>query len=448
MRRQLKSQGRYLIALLAFISLNACTNPNVTKEEEALMSESVFSASTSGFAQDEVIPPIVVDEVIPPVVVDPTTPTTPTQPEVPTVPEVPTTPPVVVDPTPPTTPAEPEVPTEPEEPPVVDVCMQSSVKTAVLANVVTAAGGKAGYNKIGKVSCQSSMGYFDATTTNNKGQIKNHSADSLRKYSNLLVFGVNCTKASSSADPNMLIKGFGAASIRNFNKKKDLVKTALCRAGSQAPCVPSNPGFIAEVYWNGTNVASIAMNEVNISNEELQCGGVKLESPLIIEERQGAGVATMNPFLTNTMFDIKGDGVKHRISCVKEGAYLALPNAQGQIKNINQLFGNNTVGPDNEKASNGFTALGKYDSNDDGVIDAADGVYSKLVLWKDANCDGVAQASEVSSLSRLKVKTIKWAAAKDMYQVDQWGNATMQRSIVNQTGGGLLRIFDVWFKLY
>ena len=169
-------------------------------------------------------------------------------------------------------------------------------------------------------------------------------------------------------------------------------------------------------------------------------------SPLVIEDHAGQGIVTTNPAVTNTQFDLTGDGVKNRISCVQQGAFLALPNAAGQIVNINQLFGNNTVGPDGKKAANGFLALGKYDSNSDGVIDQRDAIFRELVLWEDANCDGIAQASEISSLGSRGVKSIRWANAQPMYEVDPWGNVTEERNNVLLSDGEVPRIFDLWFK--
>lgn len=469
----MRCQGRHLFGLLLFGFLSACSQPmDSGAEEKQLLKSSVF-------VTDEVIPPVVdpvippvIDPVIPPVVdpVPPTpeVPTTPTEPETPATPEVPTqpeiptvpetpTPPVVVDPTPPTTPTEPEVPSTPEVPTVPEVpetpqlttCEHSALKLKSLANIINTAGGQAGYNNKIKANCLTSIEGFDATTTDKHGVIKNHTAAKLKSTARSIpvILGVNCSTNNNKTISNLFVKGFGASKIRGDNK---IMKTAICKTGSAAPCTMATDGFIAELNWIGDKVQSVTLNsEAQITTEELSCqAGVKLESPLIIEDRKGAGVSMLNPYTTNTYFDIKGDGIQHRISCVKYGSFLVLPDAQGRVTNIDQLFGNNTMGPDNKKSENGFIALGKHDSNNDGVIDRSDKVFASLKLWKDVNCDGVAQAHELSPLSSNQITTIKWNPATDMYQEDKWGNVTMQRSTVRQSSGQMLRIFDVWFKLY
>lgn len=40
--------------------------------------------------------------------------------------------------------------------------------------------------------------------------------------------------------------------------------------------------------------------------------------------------------------------------------FIALPGADGAVRGIDQLFGDNTTGPDGRFASNGFAALAKY----------------------------------------------------------------------------------------
>lgn len=51
-------------------------------------------------------------------------------------------------------------------------------------------------------------------------------------------------------------------------------------------------------------------------------------------------------------------------------ALLTLPDSQGRIAGIDQLFGDNTFGPDGAFAANGYAALAKYDGKtSDGRLD-------------------------------------------------------------------------------
>ena len=82
------------------------------------------------------------------------------------------------------------------------------------------------------------------------------------------------------------------------------------------------------------------------------------------------------------------------------GYFLAFDrNKDGQITEAYELFGNNA------QAKNGFEALRSFDSNKDRVIDSRDAHFSKLVLWKDKNGNGIGEASELQPLSK---KNVKW----------------------------------------
>jgi hypothetical protein len=82
------------------------------------------------------------------------------------------------------------------------------------------------------------------------------------------------------------------------------------------------------------------------------------------------------------------------------GFFLALDEAQNKkIVRNSQLFG------DSNGAPNGFESLRKLDSNKDGVINAQDEKFSKLVLWQDKNSNGVSEEDEVFSLDAKKVKS-------------------------------------------
>lgn len=64
-------------------------------------------------------------------------------------------------------------------------------------------------------------------------------------------------------------------------------------------------------------------------------------------------------------------------------------NGNGRIDNITELFGDVQMGA--------FLKLKGWDSNGNGQIEATDTGYSKLLLWKDCNREGVSQANELSN---------------------------------------------------
>jgi hypothetical protein len=270
----------------------------------------------------------------------------------------------------------------------------------------------------------------------------------------------------------LLLRRFVASGFRGPKIKT----THICTSTTvPATCNPTSPGYIFGVEYGKyghqfriSNIDGEKDAKLNVDSDDIVakiyltggvtyssldvCNKVALWSPLIIEKKFGANIRTLNPATTQTLFDLSGTGVKNRISCVKDGAFLVLPDSNGNVVNINNLFGNNTVGPDGQKAANGFAALGKHDDKfqmdpDYGVITPLNRVWNRLRLWEDINCDGTAQQTEVFPLSAWGIQGIRWYDHIEMIDIDRYGNRTLQRNITyTNRGSGKLRVFDVWFR--
>ena len=153
--------------------------------------------------------------------------------------------------------------------------------------------------------------------------------------------------------------------------------------------------------------------------------------------------------------------------------WLTLPDTNGHINGIDELFGDNTFGPDSRSpfAEDGFRALMKWDRGDagsenselaDGYIDSNDAVFSKLRLWHDLNGDGNCDsqeeiASELVSLDQVGITYIhigftdNMAANQDFFETDIYGNNITYKSLVGfkASRAGATRLgtaFDVWFR--
>lgn len=187
--------------------------------------------------------------------------------------------------------------------------------------------------------------------------------------------------------------------------------------------------------------------------------------PLIVDLGNSPQGISLTSQLRGILFDILGAfstpaHSKKLISWTTNARFqfLVLPDANGRVAGIDQLFGNNTTGPDGQGTFDGFAALTKYDgttvdgktrvSNADGIIDAHDPVFKKLALWTDMNRDGSAQPNEMTTLESARIKSIDLHYDGNFYEVDKYGNKTTYKSIVTFEDGRTTLIFDLWFRYF
>ena len=97
------------------------------------------------------------------------------------------------------------------------------------------------------------------------------------------------------------------------------------------------------------------------------------DDPLVLD-LTGNGVNLTGESSAAPMFDMNGTGFAVHTGWTQPGTgLLVLPDANGNVTNINQLIGGEN--------SSGFAALAQFDSNNDGVIDASDPLYAQLQAW-------------------------------------------------------------------
>jgi hypothetical protein len=125
-------------------------------------------------------------------------------------------------------------------------------------------------------------------------------------------------------------------------------------------------------------------------------------------------------------------------------AFLALDrNGNGQIDDGSELFGNATPLNHGGRAPNGFEGLAQYDANADGIIDVSDPVWSSLLLWVDANHNGISEPSELSRLADSPITAIEtqhhWTGRRD-----QSGNRFGYEGHLHE-GHRTQTLYDVFF---
>lgn len=104
-------------------------------------------------------------------------------------------------------------------------------------------------------------------------------------------------------------------------------------------------------------------------------------------------------------FDINSDGAKDQVAWTngKDGLLALDVNGNGKIDNGSELFTPTFAGG---HFADGLAALASLDSNHDGVIDNRDQAFAQLVVWQDANHNGITDAGELLSLTDLGITGI------------------------------------------
>lgn len=181
-------------------------------------------------------------------------------------------------------------------------------------------------------------------------------------------------------------------------------------------CGPDNQcGYIPEYNWCSPIVLDLAKNGFNFSGP------------------------TQPVF-----FDIDADTVREKICWTgtrTEDAFLALDrNENGTIDDGGELFGDSTRFLNGERAQNGYQVLFELDlvrGNQNGYLDRGDKDFERMLLWRDANHDGVSQASELVLLKDTDVYAIS-AEYNVSIDVDQHGNRLRFRSVAYRSGNGIV----------
>lgn len=156
-------------------------------------------------------------------------------------------------------------------------------------------------------------------------------------------------------------------------------------------------------------------------------------SPLVLD-LDGDGIELLAQ--GSVYWDLDQDGMAEASGWVgPDDGLLALDrNGDGVITEHSELFGTENI--------DGFHVLETLDSNADGIINSNDDAFSDLLVWQDANSDGVSQLSELSSLADLNITSIDLGYSTTNQTIN--GNSvrttsTFTMNVVHET------IVDAWF---
>ena len=150
----------------------------------------------------------------------------------------------------------------------------------------------------------------------------------------------------------------------------------------------------------------------------------------------GDGIETVG-LSAGVLFDHNGDGIQTGTGWVgKDDGLLVLDkNNNGTIDNGAELFGDNTILKNGQKAKDGFAAISDLDLNQDGKLNSSDAAFANLRVWQDINQDGFSQATELKTLDELGISSINTVASITGGQNQNNGNVIIGSSSFMQSDG-------------
>lgn len=177
-------------------------------------------------------------------------------------------------------------------------------------------------------------------------------------------------------------------------------------------------------------------------------------SPVLVDmARDGYHLTSVDD---GVLFDLNGDGIPDRVAWTQadsDDGFLAIDrNNNGRIDDGSELFGNHTpVYGDRADvtAANGFEVLKFAEgptwgaSYAEGRINSRDAIFSRLLLWRDRNHNGI---SEPDELTRVADSGVDWIGTdySTKKRVDRFGNEFRQKGQIGFTDGGVEPVYDVW----
>ena len=176
------------------------------------------------------------------------------------------------------------------------------------------------------------------------------------------------------------------------------------------------------VQLSGVTNAALPSLTTLISNSHID--------PIILDlDHNGYTFSTLQ---NGVQFDINADGHKDQVAWNTSGdGILAIDlNHDGVIDSGKEIF---TPDFNGGHFASGSAALASLDTNHDGLIDAGDIDFGNLLIWKDANADGVSAPGELTSLADNGILSISAPATPADATID--GQAVTAEGVVTHTDG-------------
>ena len=174
--------------------------------------------------------------------------------------------------------------------------------------------------------------------------------------------------------------------------------------------------YIAYDWFNAAPVGSQDGGWLEVLRDALSYGGNRgssVNDPIVLD-LGGDGVHFTQ---AGVSFDLNGDGESELLGWAgpQDGVLVIDLDASGAIENGREVLSEFFMG---FGYGSSIDALRSLDTNLDGVIDASDIAFDDLLVWTDANTDGISQQGELIGLTAHGIQSININAQEADYQLD------------------------------
>ena len=137
-------------------------------------------------------------------------------------------------------------------------------------------------------------------------------------------------------------------------------------------------------------------------------GSISAINDPIVLDLNGDGASLLSA-ADGVSFDLDADGTADQTGWIapEDGLLVMDVDGSGSIEDGSEVFSEIFNGGDFD---NSLEALASLDDNGDGVIDANDAAFEEILVWQDANSDGISQAGELQSLADHGIASIDLGA--------------------------------------
>ena len=242
----------------------------------------------------------------------------------------------------------------------------------------------------------------------------------------------------SNLDPGTYVLQFDKTNVQHYNygqwNNMSNWKWAVKDTGSN-DSIDSDVAGDAIATTNVTKTSAFTL--VSGQNDLTRDAGI---TPIAID-LDGNGIQTVSRADSGGSFDLFGNGGAVASGWLSGGdGFLAVDkNGNGKVDSISELFGGTAKGA-------GFAQLAEYDSNGDGLVNAADAAFADLRIWRDANGNHQTDDGELMTLAEAGVSELA-TAYTELPFLDRQGNVHLERSSATMSDGQTVDMTDVYFSV-